>query len=512
MKQMKKLASLLLALVMIFSMTTTVFAAGETGSITIDNAVEGIEYKIYRVFDLEVDSTASPTAYKYTLNKNWIALKDYSTTIDDKTVSAADFFTVDPTDGHIIWNAEMNNVTGAASFAKLLDAYQKANSNSVADDGNKTANSSTVSFTELPLGYYFVQTSLGALCSLDTTNPDATIKEKNSKPSVDKQVEEDSNKKFGDKNDAQIGQTVNFKTTINVVDGDPTGYVLHDKMSAGLTFDPDSVKVYKNGSTTPLETGYTVKSGDAVADGCTFDVVFDNATLAPNDVIVVTYSATLNENAVVGGAGNPNETWLDYGENNTTDHDFTKTYTWELPIYKYTGEGENKKPLPGAEFVLYYTENDTTYYAVTGAATDGNVYKITGWTTNEAEATKLVSDAQGNIKVEGLDEGVYYLKETKAPAGYNKLNEPVEVEIVSDGNSGTPNKYSDGNLENNLTQTGYKQNSTDTDRIEVQNKTGSELPSTGGIGTTIFYVVGSILLIGAAVLLITRKRMNAAEK
>ena len=237
-----------------------------------------------------------------------------------------------------------------------------------------------------------------------------------------------------------------------------------------------------------------------LADDCTFHIVFTetylNSINADTD-IVINYTAKLTSDAAAD-TGYVNDTWLDYGDNQHTEHDTTTTYTWKLPIYKYHKDGDTKKALAGAEFILYKGSEENREYA---QVTNG---KLTGWTKEKTEATKLVSGNDGMIAVEGLDADTYYLEETKAPGGYNKLAGPVKVEISHDVSV-------DGA---NMTHT-LKQGTTDVevekvDEVKIENKSGTELPETGGIGTTIFYVLGSILVIGAAVLLITKKRMSAA--
>ena len=210
----------------------------------------------------------------------------------------------------------------------------------------------------------------------------------------------------------------------------------------------------------------------------------------------VKYTATVNENAVVGDVGNPNTSNVEYGEEGkttTTPDSTTRTYTWSFDVLKYAN-GDESKVLEGAQFVLL--NNDKTKVATIVGG------KLTGWVNVPAagtdgtitwpENTTLTTNAQGKIDIAGLDADTYYLRETVAPAGYNKLAEDVEVTI-------TPTEGNDGKT---LTLTPVT--------AKVENKSGSELPETGGMGTTIFYVLGSILVLGAAVLLITKKRMNAA--
>ena len=220
--------------------------------------------------------------------------------------------------------------------------------------------------------------------------------------------------------------------------------------------------------------------------------------------MVVTYSATINSNAVVGTAGNENETWLKYGNNGETTHGRTKTYTWKFNILKFfTDSNDEKQYLADVEFVLY-RKNNTTDPAEYAKFDSNN--KLSGWTEAENEATKLKTNATSNVCVEGLDEGTYFLKETATPVGFNSLTSDVEVQITSSCNTLTNATYT---VQYKMVN---EEDFADTDDKEkvvpIENKRGTVLPGTGGIGTTIFYVVGGGLMVAAAILLITKKRME----
>lgn len=472
MKRTKRIASVLLALVMALSLITTAFAAGETGSITIDNAVVGQTYTIYQILDLESYNKDSG-AYAYKATAAW---HDFINGADVKSV----YVNVDA-QGYVTWVKDAD----VAAFAKLAQEY--AAKNSIGNQGTKKANSTTVEFTNLDLGYYLVDSTLGTICSLDTTNPSVTIKEKNSQPTVDKQVQENSNGTWGDTNDANIGDTVNFKTTINVVDGQPKNYVLHDKMSNGLTFDAGSVEVKIGDRTLTLGSDYTLITNPK--DGCTFEIEFKENVLKPNDVVIVTYSATLNEKAVIYPEPNTNETKLVYGEGSETTWDETKTFTYQFDLVKTKTD---KTVLDGAEFKLYDAKTEGNEIALID---EGNgVYRVATAAEKAAEGFVSATIKAGKVTIKGLDSGTYYLEETKAPAGYNVLAERVEVKIDHANLTAT--------VEGDTYVSGG---------VQVINQTGAELPSTGGIGTTIFYVVGGLLVVAAGVLLVTRKRMSKSE-
>ena len=243
---MKKLIALLLAMLMVFSLTTMAFAAEnddpsdpteetepttELGSITINGASTANVYSIYKMLDLEsYDTTAG--AYAYKINSAWAGFFK-----SENVGNGLEYMAVDA-DGYVTWIAAEDDDTKAA-FAKLALAYAKANSispvKSSANDGDFVISDGKGVFSGLELGYYLVDSTMGALCGLTTTNPNASINAKNGSPTIDKQVEEDYTEQFGSSNTADVGQTVNFRTTINVHAG-AENYVMHDKMSVGLTF------------------------------------------------------------------------------------------------------------------------------------------------------------------------------------------------------------------------------------------------------------------------------------
>lgn len=276
-----------------------------------------------------------------------------------------------------------------------------------------------------------------------------------------------------------------------------------------------------SGTGIPLDTlikgtDYTVEktttcTASTKITGCTFEIKFKDDALKANDIITVQYTATVNANAVIGVDGNPNEAILEYN-NKYTAPSTTKTYVWEMGVHKFANLGTNdpNHALANAEFQLYKDIVDkngtTTMYAIFSDATnseDGtSVYNLTGWTADATRATTVVTPASGNIKFVGLDAGTYYLKETKAPTGYNTLPAPITVEISSTLPTA---KVPSTTVTYTVKCDGHE---ADGHIIPVENKSGTVLPSTGGIGTTIFYVIGGGLMVAAAILLITKKRME----
>ena len=482
---MKKLFVTLLAIVMIFAMAAPAFAAeDELGSITMNNVIDDATYDIYRILDLESYNPATG-AYSYKINADWA---DFFATPEALAYVAID------NAGYVTW-INGDDAASIAAFAKIALEYAKNNdiapvkSSAVDGDMIKTENAETGKtegkFADLPLGWYLVDSTVGALCGLTTTNPHASVNAKNGIPTIDKQVQEDSTQQWGDQNNADIGQTVYFRVTINVHAG-AENYVLHDIFSAGLTFDQvTKVELISNGITSDV-TSYDVVTED-FDDNCTLEVRFTKDfcdTLETNDKLIVYYQAMLNRNAVVAGEGNPNEAWLEYGEEHYTTHDTTTTYTFGFDIVKTDSQNTL---IDGAEFKIY------------NAAADGEEVKVVlmddGVTYRRARADEegvsiVVKD--GMVRVVGFDNGTYYLEETVAPEGYNKLVARQRF-IISDANL-------DSVFNGDIYSTGSG--------VHVVNKTGSMLPETGGIGTTLFVLIGAVAVLGAGVLLFAKKRMS----
>ena len=495
MKNARKLASLLLALVMVFALATTAFATG-TNSITVKNAVKDQEYKLYKMLDLVVND--AHTAYSYTVNSAW---KNFFKAAEGETPAGKGLTYVNiDAQGYVTWKENAD----VAAFAKDAEEFAKdltaLKTHTASADGD-------FAFSELEAGYYLVTSTLGTKATVGTTpgNPNPEIQEKNAAPVNVKTVEEDSKvgkegvDAWGSTNDADIGQTVNFKSTITAQAG-AENYVFHDTMSAGLTYT--GVTGITLNETAVDASNYTVVT-EGLTDGCTFEVRFTQAfcdTLKANDQIVISYTATLNENAVIAGDGNPNTSKLSYGDkgdeshtpSGTTPPSTTKTYTWDVDVFKYTMNGETETALAGAKFTLSKNADGSNPIALVSEG--NNVYRVAK-TGETGTVTEITTDATGKFTIKGLDADTYYLTETAAPAGYNKLAGPVTIVIGENGVVNATTEAPQG-----------------VDEVKVLNQSGTELPSTGGMGTTIFYVLGSILVVGAAVLLVTKKRMSSAER
>lgn len=485
MKLIKKIAAIMFAFIMVVSMSCNVKAddtttATEKGTITINKAIDGQTYTIYKLLDLEsyVPETATQTGlYSYKPAAEWKSFFE--------TAEAKKYITVDK-------NGYANWVKGANQAEFAQEALDYATANNISNKGTKPASNNTVKFEHLDLGYYLVDSSVGSLCVLNTTNPDLTIAEKNGVPSVEKGVSNTQNGTYGTSNNASIGDTVYFKTTITAQPG-AQNYVLHDKMTDGLTFN-NKVEV-KKGESPVATSDYTLKTS-GFTDDCTFEIVFGQTFcdgLQKDEKITVTYSAKLNGNAVIGNDANTNtnKTLLSYGDSQKTTEVTTNTKTFEMNVFKFYNDktSNSEKGLADAVFTLKKDSETNTINFVKEKTDEvnGDVYRVAK-TGETGAVTTITSPDSGKFTIKGLSAGTYKLEETKQPAGYNKLSGPVTVVIDENGK---------------VTVDGV-----DADPVKVLNKTGTVLPSTGGAGTTMIYLIGAVLVLGSGVVLATKRRVK----
>ena len=509
MKHIKKLASLLLALVMVFALATTAFAEETTYSITINNSTAGHTYEAYQIFTGDLSGTTLS-------NIKWGSSVSNAASLSDAATVAEKLDT---------------NYTGTDKMT-VADLLEMITLGTPAADSGETSNPYVIS--GLAAGYYLVKDKDGSLTGDNDSYTEYIVKvvgnvtatPKSSVPTVEKKVA-DTNDSTGvtsgwqDSADYDIGDSVPFqlKATLanNVSSYTTYKVVFHDTLSKGLTYNNDA-KVYIDGTET---NGFTV-TATVNADGTTTLTVSCDDVKAlgagNSSVITVEYTAKLNENAVLGSTGNPNK--LEYsnnpnksetGDNETgeTPKDVVIVFTYKTIINKVDSEN---KPLTGAAFKL-----EKLIKGKDGAADT--------WTTVK-EFT--VDETTTSFTFSGLDDGQYKLTETKTPAGYNTID-PIYfvIEATHDATADTPaltvlKAYLTD--ENGNKKTEVKDGETvniDLGTVDltagsitttVVNKSGSELPSTGGIGTTIFYVLGGVLVLAAVVLLVTKKRMSGAEK
>ena len=493
MRHARKLANLLLALIMVFALATTAFAA-ENAAISAPTGSTRT-YDVYQIFTGDLhEGVLSNIKW----GKNGTGTK--GTAVDQTTLDA------------------LAAVNGKSDTEKLteIQKYVKLDSKKFGTVSN--GNSLTV-----PTGYYLIKDTgpvndgeAYSLYVVQVVGP-TTISPKVGTTTSDKKVKDtndsaaNSTTDWQDSADYDIGDAVPFKLSATIAQDYANythGYKLtfHDKEEAGLSFNRDSVKVYVDG--TLITTGYEVVT-EGLADGCTFEVRFANlkeiTSVHAGSVISVEYTSTLNNRAVIGSTGNKNTSHVTYtnnpndeqaGENGKTPDDAVIVFTYKTivnkvtknPNYDPTVEGsEEYIPLKGAGFTLYKKNASGTYEAVGSELTGENMTTFT-WS--------------------GLDDGDYKLVETTTPAEYNTIAD-IEFTISAghvDGDSPYLNTLSGNVTSGTATFTAdVNDGSLSTD---VVNNSGIQLPSTGGMGTTIFYVLGSVLVIGAVVLLVTKKRMS----
>ena len=516
MKHIKKLASLLLVLVMVFALATTAFAEETTYSITINNSAKDHTYEAYQIFT--GDLATNEAGNKVLSNIVWGSgvSEAGQTALGDAAAKAE----------------TLKTEADAKAFAKAVAPYltTAAGSANTVTDGKYV-------ISGLAAGYYLVKDQDGSLTGDNDSYTEyiiqvvgnVTATPKSDVPEVQKKVKDindstDTTKTdWQDSADYDIGDSIPFQLKATLADNvsSYTTYkvVFHDTLSKGLTYNNDA-KVYIDGTET---NGFTV-TATVNADGTTTLTVSCDDVKAlgagNSSVITVEYTAKLNENAVLGSAGNPNEVYLEYsnnpnksekGNNETgeTPKDVVIVFTYKTIINKVDSEN---KPLTGAAFKL-----EKLIKGKDGAADT--------WTTVK-EFT--VDETTTSFTFSGLDDGQYKLTETKTPVGYNTID-PIYfvIEATHDETADAPtlktlNAYlTDANGNKQTEMKDGESVNIDLGTVDltagsitttVVNKSGSELPSTGGIGTTIFYVLGGVLVLAAVVLLVTKKRMSGAEK
>ena len=466
MKTMKKLLAVILAMTLTMAMGICASASSQggsaapKGSITVTNAIVGETYTLYKVFDATVsgDRVDEGTGISYT-----------STWFTKEMAATCDYFDVDNSGNITIKPAGKKDSGELSDDAITWLKDQISNFTQIGQPVKAT--STTVKWADLDPGYYYIDTTTGSFVTVDSITPNVNVEDKNSLPSHDKKQATAADGTFGDDLlELNIGDTVYYQTEIKIGKGSDKAITLTDTMTSGLTLnhgegqitvtlDGDPVDPEEYELTSVTDQGFTLTLKESYV-----------SELNKDDVIIVAYSAVINSSAAIDSAtGNSNEAKLEYSEQKATDTVYVATYDFQL--FKTDGSAENTY-LPGAKFKLY------------DALTGGNLIKVnkdnTGYYLDSTADVEIEVNSADGVNVRGLKPGTYYLEETHAPSGYNKLTERKPVTITS--------------------------GQTTAHEVYVENHAGAELPNTGGRGTTLLYAIGAVLVIGAAVILIARRR------
>lgn len=494
MKNMKKLASLLLVMVMVLSLTAAAMADESTShTITITTEKEGHTFEAYQVFTGTINEEG--TIWKLS-NINWGSGVNSSTLLAElKTHEAySKCKTADD-----VANVLKDRGDYVDAFANIVSKHLTTAAGSANAPTEKTGYVINITGD----GYYFVKDAApvtgndAATKYMLSVARDVTVSPKVELPTMEKKVK-DINDSTGvatgwqDSADHDIGNTVSFQLTGKVAANydlyNTYKFAFHDEESVGLTFNKIvSVCI----DDTPITDGYRLVSSPT--DGCTFEIVFDDlktiTSVHANSIITVEYTSILNDGAVIGRPGNPNEAHLEFSNNpydegtGSTPKDKVVVFTYKTVVNKVDTSGT---PLNGAAFKLEKKTGPDTWDFV-------------------KEYTVDEDHPRNTFEFTGLDDGTYKLTETVTPTGYNTIV-PIEFEIIAEHSV----THDDPILVSLTAPSGFEANLDNGSlTTNVENKAGTQLPTTGGIGTTLFYVIGSVLVLAAVVLLVTKKRMNA---
>ena len=468
MKTMRKLFRVLLALAMTLALAVPAFAAETTGSITITNPQGDHTYTAYKIFDV----TYSGDNYSYTISDTDTAfntVKAYA----DVAANGLNLTAVADTGKY---NVSISAGFSAASFAQHL----KTNVGSLGTGTDFTTDGNTMKASGLALGYYFVSGTSGIVCELATAK-DIRIRDKNEVPEIKKDVNDDDRT-------VEIGQVLTYTITGKVPSTkgyNEFTYQVTDTMTEGLTFNKD-VKVTIGG--VDVTSAATITNNE---NGFVASVNMMNYQDLIDAPVVITYTATVNENAIQHDK-ETNTATLKYSNNPADKNSYKESsvkvevFSFNIVINKYATGNESTR-LEGAKFVL--KNNVGKYYKYDATA------KAVTWVDDKSAATEVITDANGAARFDGLQAGTYSLEETAAPAGYNQLTKDITIVLDKNGSATIDGAASAPGADHSLT-TG------------VANSTGTVLPETGGTGIMIFVALGALAVICSGVFLVTNKRMS----
>ena len=578
---------ILLLGILIIPKITTISAEEARGdssyTITIKGSSKNHTFEAYQVFKGDLNTEDGKDVLS---NIKWgngvngdsllTALKVDSTSINKMTESGS-------ANQKVQMSELFKDCTTARDVAEVLDLYKdnsdmaiafaevvSSNLNGTKISANATSDTNEYTITVSGAGYYFIKDTTENLKQNDFYTryimkiiKDSELTVKGDVPSITKDVAETS-KFYNDSSlnhsdnlenkkavSAEIGEALEFTLTgtlpTNYVDYNTYKYIFHDTLSKGLTFKDGSVKLYILKKDNTLEevtdtNKFTIANSKAEGtENTTLTItindlkqIIDNTKYTEeNDYkVIVKYYAYLNENAIIGSTGNPNTVYLEFSNDpnkagsektSNTPEDKVTIYTYQLNINKK--DGKKNTALANVGFKLYRKDSTKTYYAKLKNS-DTKEYIIDGWTENESEATEMLTDSEGHLKMRGLEDGIYYLKESTTPKGYNTI-EDVEINITETITGNEPNaldsaqaltelsinvKWKDNEKEQTSSQ---NEGSKDTGIVEttILNMPGSILPFTGGIGSLLFYVIGIVLVITSFIIIeIKYKKHNKVKE
>ena len=529
---MKKVFAAAAAIATVFGLAATTVAtanAADNATLTVsttDAKFAGKTVNAYKMFSATVSGKGDSKAVSYTLTDEW-KLFFTKTTLDGLT-GVTNENVNDKANGYVSQlkgSALLTFATKASNWAQTEANRNMAKATTTVSN-NLTDGKYTATFTGLDYGYYVVAVpgatlanasgQYATLVSVDRTNVTANIK--GDLPTVDKKVQVGGTGK--DATDAKIGDTLTFTLTSTIPDMSAYNtytFNFKDTLSKGLTFGQvNSVKV--GDTTLTKDTDYTVSTSEGSDKNTLLTVTmlnFKNQQTNAGKTITVTYTATLNKDAVVGGHGNTNSATIQYSNNPSTggtgesEPSKVRVFTYGFTVDKYTGDKYNDAAtrLAGAEFTLT-PKNDSTPISFVrvnaGSATENAVYRVAK--ADETGTTTIITPENGKVDFQGLKNGEYTLTETKAPAGYNKLASAIGVKVEGQNNGTDTTDATVTITYNNDNGSNYDQTASN-GVIPVQNKSGVVLPGTGGMGTIAFTVIG-VLVIALGVAW-TLKRKNA---